>query len=387
MAFISAFQAEDGGSIPPTRSIMKFVFLVQGEGRGHMIQALNLKESLEKKGHTVSKVLVGARTLDSLPSFFREKIGCPLEILTSPRFVLDKDDQGILLYKSAFLSVLEFPSYIKSLFKVKRIIKSEDPGAVISFYEPLASVYFRFFRDKRPVFYIGHQYFMSHPVFSKYFKNLREKLFFRFYNAICSSPGGIKLCLSFTKEDDVVKKNLYVCPPFIKSQIKLMALDEDLSDSDYYLIYILNRGYAKKIIEWNKVNPDIKIETFRNSPEIKEERLNSSLVFHHLCNDLFNYKLKHCRAFINTAGFDSVAEAAYLGKRIMMIPTKNHFEQDYNAIDASRAKIAIKAKELDLSLLTAASDDSFSQLSNYRLWCDKEESRIVDIIEKKCLLQ
>lgn len=364
---------------------MKFVFLVQGEGRGHMIQALNLKESLENKGHVISKVLVGARSLELLPSFFTQKINCPIEIITSPKFISDKKDQGILLYKSAFLSCLETPAYIKSIIKIKKVIQEENPTAVISFYEPLAGLYFRFFKDRRPFFCIGHQYFMSHPIFNSYFKNFKEKMFFKVYNNFSSLPRAIKLCLSFSNEDDVIEKNLYVCPPLIKSQIKEMALEPKTEKADYFLVYILNRGYSKELVAWNKINYNFKLEAFRNSPEIIEERLNSSLVFYHLNNNLFNQKLKNCRAYISTSGFDSIAEAAYLGKKIMMLPIKNHFEQDYNAIDATRAKIAITNSKLDIAPLLEENNQAFSGGLTYRKWCDEYENKITDLIEKKCL--
>ncbi len=342
---------------------MKFVFLIQGEGRGHMTQALNLKELLEKKGYLVSKVLVGSKNLESLPSFFVEKINCPIEILTSPKFKIDKKGQGILLFKSIVCSLFEIPAYLRSLKKIKKIIKEENPTAIISFYEPLTAFYFRFFRENRPGFFIGHQYFMSHPAFNNFFRKKKEKLFFRIYNSISSIKKGVKICLSFTEETDLLEKNIYICPPLIKSEIKKISLNQE---KNYLLIYILNKGYSEKIINWSQKNPYIKIEAFRNSPDKKIEQISPSLTFHHLNNDLFNLKLRDCRAYVSTAGFDSIAEAAYLGKKILMVPTKNHFEQNHNAIDAKRAKIAISSTDFDLSLILKAENKDFSGSLKYR---------------------
>lgn len=381
MAFISAFQAEDGGSIPPTRSFMKFTFLVQGEGRGHMTQALNLKESLEKKGHSVSRVFIGAKNLDSLPSFFIEKINCPIEVINSPRFLTDKKGQGILFFKSIVFSFLSFPLYINSLKKIKKLLRADNPDAVISFYEPLTALYFRFYKDKRPVFFIAHQYFMSHPAFSDFFRNKKEELLFKVYNSFNSIKRGVKICLSFTKEIDIEKENLYVCPPLIKSEIKNKHLKT--RDNNFILAYLLNSGYSQEIIKWSK-NNNVKIEAFRNSPETKKEKINDFLTFHHLNNALFNEKLSECSAYVSTAGFESVAEAAYLEKKTMMIPTKNHFEQSHNAIDAMRAKIAISAKHFNISLILEAQDEFFSGIEKYQKWC-QEENKIIEIIEKKCL--
>ena len=38
---------------------MRFLFIVQGEGRGHLTQALALEEMLTRNGHEIVEVLVG----------------------------------------------------------------------------------------------------------------------------------------------------------------------------------------------------------------------------------------------------------------------------------------------------------------------------------------
>ena len=48
----------------------KFLFVVQGEGRGHLTQAISLSEILTSAGHEVVAVLVGKGNNQKLPSFF-----------------------------------------------------------------------------------------------------------------------------------------------------------------------------------------------------------------------------------------------------------------------------------------------------------------------------
>lgn len=381
MVIMSAFQAENRGSIPLTRSFMKYIFLVQGEGRGHMSQALCLKDKLENRGHSISRVLVGLKDSESLPSFFTSKIDCPIDTLDSPSFQLDKKEQAVLFGKSIAYAAYKLPSYIKSLKKVKKIIKEENPDAVISFYEPLAGFYLRFYKDKRPSFFIGHQYFMDHPVISPLYEKKIEKLFFRFYNLISSTKKGTKICLSFTQEKDILEKNLLVCPPLIKKEI--LEANYNSKTEDYLLVYLLNKGYAEQIIKWSKSNPETKIVAFKNSPEKKITKISDSLVFHHLSGSKFNASIKDCASYVSTAGFDSIAEAAYLGKKIMMVPTENHFEQKYNALDAQRSKIALMATKFNLSLIINSQESTFSGREVYKNWCDSYENKIVDIIEKR----
>ena len=59
---------------------MKFLFIVQGEGRGHLTQAITLEEMLLRNGHEVVEVLVGESSSRILPGFFnrnRQHRVCP----------------------------------------------------------------------------------------------------------------------------------------------------------------------------------------------------------------------------------------------------------------------------------------------------------------------
>ena len=49
---------------------MRYLFVVQGEGRGHLTQALSLASILRRQGHEVVKVLVGHTRHRQIPEFF-----------------------------------------------------------------------------------------------------------------------------------------------------------------------------------------------------------------------------------------------------------------------------------------------------------------------------
>lgn len=58
---------------------MKFLFIVQGEGRGHLTQAITLEEILRRNGHEVVEVLVGKSSSRRLPGFFNRNIHAPVK--------------------------------------------------------------------------------------------------------------------------------------------------------------------------------------------------------------------------------------------------------------------------------------------------------------------
>ena len=62
-------------------------------------------------------------------------------------------------------------------------------------------------------------------------------------------------------------------------------------------------------------------------------------------------KMKTCRFLITTAGFDTVAEAAFLGVPLAVIPVQNHFEQQCNSVDVVLSGLGIAAESIDTGLI------------------------------------
>ena len=73
----------------------RFVFLVQGEGRGHMTQAISLYQILEKNGHEISHVFIGRSKRRKIPAYFYESIRSPITELDSPNFITDEREKSI----------------------------------------------------------------------------------------------------------------------------------------------------------------------------------------------------------------------------------------------------------------------------------------------------
>jgi len=355
---------------------MTYLFSIQGEGRGHLTQALALKEKLESRQHQVAAVIVSSSK--ELPSFFKEGIGCPVYTLPGPKFAVDKKNQGIKIGKSAWLAFCHLPLYWQSLKKTRAIIKEYSPDVLVSFYEPLLSSYCRLYRARRPLACIGHQYFVSHPASRWPRLGYFTKLAFLFYNWLTAGPASLRIALSFTNSPDVLKKKLFICPPLIRTAIK----NRPMTHAPFILIYLLNAGYSAEIIGWCQTHPESRVEAFWDKPE--PAHFGNNLVFYPLSGQKFIDRLAACRTYVSTAGFDSIAEAAYLQKNIVMIPTKNHFEQKYNAADAGRAGLAQQAGEFTSSLLIAEQQKNPSPKATrlFREWVDNYDNKIVDLLEK-----
>ena len=89
--------------------------------------------------------------------------------------------------------------------------------------------------------------------------------------------------------------------------------------------------------------------------------------------------LAGCRGYATTAGFESVCEAMYFGKPIMMIPA--HVEQECNAYDAYRTGAGVISRDFDLGQL-APLLDTYKPIPGFREWVNSAEQVIIPMLER-----
>lgn len=104
---------------------MKVLFIVQGEGRGHMTQALSLEQILEKNGHYVSNMVIGTSKRREIPTFFKDRTRAELHLLKSPNFYFDKNHKSINLWKTLFRNVIQIPLFLREIERIRKIVKNE----------------------------------------------------------------------------------------------------------------------------------------------------------------------------------------------------------------------------------------------------------------------
>lgn len=360
---------------------MKYIFFVQSEGRGHLTQALSLAEELRRQGHEIISVIMNQNPVRKIPDFFISEIAAPIHYIKSPYFLISKDGAGIDFRKSIIFNLLRLRSYIISLKTIHKLYKQQQPDAVINFFEPLCGIYNLFFKNKVPCFSVGHQFFIEHPVFNKPEGRFKDYDYISFYNHLTSYGSTALLALSFTKEVDVPDKKIFVCPPLIRQDIKKLTPARE----NFILSYMLNPGYCEEIKEWSNRNPEQRIEAFwdkKGEPALKS--FHKNLNFHLISGQKFLDLLQNCSTYISTGGFDSIAEAAYLQKNILMVPVKNQYEQLCNAHDALRANLAIFDSFFNID---AALENQKIRPEEpgriFKSWVDNESHKIIDIITTK----
>jgi uncharacterized protein (TIGR00661 family) len=356
---------------------MKYLFFIQNEGRGHLTQALAVAGELRARGHQIIGAVLSDNPHRVLPSFFKEQLNVPIYFVKSPYFLKNKKQTGISLNKSIFFNLVNLPNYFNSARKVKELCKELKPDIILNFYEPVVGLYHLLYKNGPTTYSLGHQFFLDHPAFQKPPKQKANHLFLSIYNKLVANGSKCNLALSFTKESDYLPKKIIVCPPLIRPEIK-NSIPEN---KNFILSYLLNDGYCQEIITWAKNHENQKIEAFwdkKNEPITK--MFGSNLTFHQISGELFIELLRSCSLYMATAGFESICEAAYLQKNILMVPTANHYEQLCNATDAKRAGLAQSDSFFNIDLVLKPANDSSSAKQAFKNWVDNNSDKIINQI-------
>ena len=89
-----------------------------------------------------------------------------------------------------------------------------------------------------------------------------------------------------------------------------------------------------------------------------------------------------CIGYASTAGFESICEAMYLDKPVLMVPVKGQYEQACNAEDAILANAGIKARKFNIGLLLNYITRKHQGNSDFRTWMEGYEQLFIQEIEQ-----
>ncbi|HWY74261.1 MAG TPA: glycosyltransferase family protein [Verrucomicrobiae bacterium] len=323
------------------------MFCVLGEGRGHMTQAIAVKEMSETAGHQVSVVTLGVSAKRPIPAYFEAAMKVP--VMQMPTLEFKYRNNRAVSNTATFAGVLcNIPKYARILRQLDVIVREAKPQVIINFFEPIAALFALTRPSCPPVVAVGHQFMFQHPDYVCPRKLWKQALSLKLYTRFLGGSA-TKLALSLYEAPDIPQKRIIVGPPILRKQ--LFGLKSNLN-GNFVLVYLLNHGYAEQIIRWSEQNPRTRLHCFYDKPGAPEEFQHSpSLTFHRLDGEKFLRMMAECRHVVSTAGFESIGEAAWLGKPLFLVPVENHIEQQLNALDAQQFGIAIAGTSFNLDRL------------------------------------
>lgn len=354
---------------------MKVLFIVQGEGRGHLTQAIAMEDLLRRNGYEVVEVLVGKSNSRRLPGFFNRSIQAPVKRFLSPNFLPTTANKRASLSRSVAYNVMKLPTYIKSMHYIHTRIEESGAELVINFYELLTGLTYLLYRPAVPQISIGHQYLFLHRDFEFPGKNRLNLCLLRFFTRLTCIGAQEKLALSFREMEDDGTAHVRVVPPLLRKEV----LSCEGTQGDYLHGYMVNAGFGENIKIWHGAHPEVPLHFFWDKQDEEEVcRVDETLTFHQIDDVKFLRYMAGCKAYATTAGFESVCEAMYLGKPLLMVPA--HIEQDCNAYDAARSGAGVISDGFDLERLLAFSG-SYRPDTSFRYWVRSCNWRILRCIE------
>ena len=323
----------------------KFLFVVQGEGRGHLTQAISLFEILTSAGHQVVSVMVGMDNEQNLPAFFREKIPVEINTFPAPSLVYGQT-KAVKIWDTISTHAKKLSKYRKSVQFLAQKVEQHQPDVIVNFYDMICGLYAQFYRPNIPVVCIGHQYLLLHQSFISLPNKQIDRFLLNLNTRLTSLNSTRKLALSFKQMSDDKQHSISVTPPLIRNEVKKMTPES----KPFILAYITHHKLSEDIINWHANHRDVQIHCFWNNKEFVDEwQFRENLTFHQVNSEKFLKMMQECSGLICTAGFESVCEAMYLGKPIMMVPVPNHIEQQINAWDGQRAGAGIADTEFNFN--------------------------------------
>lgn len=301
-----------------------------------------------------------------------------LPVQQLPTLEFKYKDSRAVSNTATLLGVLaKLPKYARLIRSLDEIVRAARPDVIINFFEPIAAFYALTRRRRPPVIAVGHQFMFQHPAYVRTPQLWKQLVSMRIYTWLLGARA-TKLALSLYEAPDLPAKRIVVGPPILRKQ--LFGL-QPKPDGDFTLVYLLNHGYADQIIRWSDAHPQTRLHCFYDKPGAPAEFQHSpALTFHKLDGEKFLNLMADCRNVVCTAGFESVSEAAWLGKPLFLVPVENHVEQQVNAIDAQQFGIGLADTTFNLDRLAQLPDRLPTE--KFRAWLDCAPKKFFQAVEQ-----
>ena len=276
---------------------MKIFYAVQATGNGHISRAMEILPYLERYGK-VDIFLSGANN--------------SLELDASVKY----RSKGLSLFytNGGGLNYLEIVRQFAPLRILKEVkeLPVEKYDLVLNDFESITSLACTY--KKVPSVNFGHQAsFVSPKVPRPDKKEWMGEWILRNYARATQYIG-----LHFSQYDD------FILPPVIKREI----LQADPVDKGHVTVYLSSFSDAT-VSRYLSPLKDYTFQVF--SKEVKQPVQHGNILFIPVSKHAFNKSLITCKAIITGAGFETPAEAMYLGKKLLVIPIRGQYEQFCNA--------------------------------------------------------
>jgi uncharacterized protein (TIGR00661 family) len=285
---------------------MKILFAIQGTGNGHISRAREIVPLLQQYGE-VDLLISGTEAEVSLTQ--------PLKY----RF------HGFSFVFGTNGGVDNWATYkimnLRQLWRDMHSLPLNQYDLIINDFEPVSAWACRL--QKVPSVSLSHQCsFVSAKTPRPAKWNYAEWLF-KYY-----SPTTYHVGFHFDRYDD------FIHTPVIRSGIREM----ETTNLGHYTVY-LPAYDDKTLLKHLSQATDVNWQIF--SKRQKTTYQSGNVQIFPVNNEAFNKSLASCEGLLTGGGFEGPAEALFLKKKVLMIPMKGQYEQQCNALAASKMGVPV----------------------------------------------
>jgi uncharacterized protein (TIGR00661 family) len=285
---------------------MKILFAIQGTGNGHISRAREIVPLLQKYGE-VDLLVSGTEAEVTLSQ--------PLKYRFHGFSFVFGTNGGV--DKWATYKIMN----TRQLWRDIRSLPLKQYDLIINDFEPVSAWACKM--QKIPSVSLSHQCSFVSPKTPRPAKwNFAEWLL-KYY-----SPTTHHIGFHFERYDD------FIHTPVIRSEIRNMAT----SNLGHYTVYLPAYDDKTLIGLLKKVN---RVQWHIFSKREKKPYTEGNVQIFPINNEAFNNSLASCEGLLTGGGFEGPAEALFLQKKVLMIPMKGQYEQQCNALAASKLGVPV----------------------------------------------
>lgn len=343
-----------------------------------MTQALATARHLRDAGHEIVRVLVGTSAFRSVPDYFLHGFGATVEMFDAPTQVPDSAGRGVSVTASAWDAVRRLPRFVGGGRRIHVATRGVD--VVVNFFDLVGGLSRVVFRTRAPAVSVAHNYVFLHPSLAHAPGRPLVRSLVMGYARATALRSVRRVALSFDPLPDVPGSRLLIAPPLLRAGLEARTP----RDEGYLLAYALNAGYGDVLAEWHRRNSEATVHCYLDGGAAAltvppAEGFHA----HALDQEAFLRHLEGCRAYVGTAGFESICEAFYLGKPALVIPSAGQYEQSLNAWDAERVGAARPGgyDELNAFWSRPAAPEP-RRVAEFRAWVSRAPEIIVREVER-----
>jgi len=310
---------------------MKILYAIQGTGNGHISRAREIVPLLQQYGE-VDLLVSGTEAEVSLSQ--------PLKYRFHGVSFVFGTHGGV--DKWATFKIMNLRQFWKDI----RSLPLQDYDLIINDFEPVSAWACKL--RKVPSVSLSHQCSFVSPKTPRPSKWNYGDWFLKYY-----SPTTHHIGFHFERYDD------FIHTPVIRSEIRKM----ETSNLGHYTVY-LPAYDDKTLVKYLNHSAGVEWQVF--SKRQKAEYQSGNVKIFPVNNEAFNKSLASCEGLLTGGGFEGPAEALFMQKKLMMIPMRGQFEQQCNALAASKMGVHV----------LPAIDDNFP--GHIKKWVKEDERVWVD---------